>query len=103
MSSKHKSTKVNDFSDADLILLKSKVNLPEFDEAAKKGNLDWTAVGIIKKAAKSCTDKDFITFVRGGEIPAIKFTSQEMEMIKGGGWLSKLVGAISLFLNSKVL
>jgi hypothetical protein len=42
-------------------------------------------VGLGQRVAKSCSKEEFVKFMKTGEVPTIKLSQHEMQLLKGGG------------------
>lgn len=64
-------------------------------DSAKLGNDLAKKIEVASKIAKNCTEEEFLESISTDQLPAVKLSPDEMELIKGGGktgWL----GIISL-------
>lgn len=73
---------------------KSTLN-PQIQKALK----DWKDLSLASKVAKNTTEEEFITFIVEHEVPALKLTPKEMEVIKGGGFIRDLINTYNSIKN----
>ena len=89
--------KKENFSKKDLVgiyrmLPKIKVN-NDVNQYLAKNKISKDQLQVFKGLASKMNEEEFVLFASKGEIPAVKLTTKELEMIKGG-FLVHLIIAI---------
>lgn len=85
----------------DITNAKSEDMLKRIDSKGLNLNLEtMSSLKLLGRIAHQCSETDFYDFVIENDLPPLKLTAQEMEMIKGGGWLKHMKRAFTFIKNN---
>ena len=53
---------------------------------------------LFQKIATECTPEEFYNLLYNGQIPSLRLTTSEMDLLKGGKWINDAIQATKKFL-----
>lgn len=75
-----------------------KNNNKSFYKSLKDGEVK-KSIALLEKIAKNSSEESFNNFIKSGELPAVKLSKEEMDLISGG-WVIKFLGGIANVLGN---
>jgi len=54
---------------------------------------------LFQKIASQCTPEEFYNLLEHGEVPSLKLTKEEMELLGGGRWFQAIVGVAAKIIS----